>query len=116
MCPFDGGAQQRVLLRFDDVCYRLESEYGADARLETARWTTLRWIEEGELRPGELLSSSRLAKDSLGRRVILFESDWSCRLFGGNSSSIRLTTSPTAVPDEGRSRRTRGNSAGPLRT
>jgi peptide chain release factor 3 len=113
-----GGAQQRVPLlaavgplQFDVVRYRLESEYGAEARIEAAPWTTLRWIEDGDVRAGDLLTSSRLAQDSAGRRVILFESDWSCRHFGSSSPSVRLAAAPGARPDERRTRRPRGRAA-----
>src|SRR4051812_26466500 len=33
-------------LQFDVLKYRLESEYGADCRLESAPWTIVRWIRE----------------------------------------------------------------------
>jgi len=111
---FVEGAQRRVPLlgavgplQFDVVRYRLESEYGAEARLETAPWTTLRWIEEGDVRSGDLLTASRLAKDSAGRRVILFESDWSCKYFKSSDPSVRLTAAPAALPDERPPRRSR---------
>ncbi|MEX1026020.1 MAG: peptide chain release factor 3 [Planctomycetota bacterium] len=100
---FVEGAQQRVPLlgavgplQLDVVRYRLESEYGADSRMETAPWTTLRWVEDGEVRPGELLASSRIAEDALGRKVILFESEWSCRHFGKSGTNVRLTEAPGA--------------------
>jgi peptide chain release factor 3 len=100
---FIEGAQARVPLlgavgplQFDVVRFRLESEYGADSRLETAPWTTMRWIESGEVAEADLPASSRLALDANGQRVILFVSEWACDYFQRKNGSVRLSTVPAA--------------------
>jgi peptide chain release factor 3 len=100
---FIEGAQARVPLlgavgplQFDVVRFRLESEYGADSRLETAPWTTMRWIESGEVAEADLPASSRLALDANGQRVILFVSEWACDYFQRKNAAVRLSTIPAA--------------------
>ena len=97
------GASQRVPLlgavgplQFDVVRYRLESEYGAESRLETAPWTTMRWIESGEVAEADLPASSRLALDAHGQRVILFVSEWACDYFKRGKPAVRLSETPVS--------------------
>ena len=91
-------------LQFDVVRYRLESEYGAEARLELAPWTTILWIEDGDVGAGDVPSSSRLARGANGQRAILFESEWSRKYFLANHPGVRLSSAPAADPVAGSTR------------
>ena len=109
---FIEGAQQRVPLlgavgplQFDVVRYRLESEYGAEARIEMAPWTTMLWIEHGDVAAAEIPASSRLALDWKGQRAILFESEWACEYFRRGNPSVRLSSVPTSGGEERSERR-----------
>ena len=58
-------------LQFEVLQYRLETEYGATTRLETAPWSILRWVDPaGEPLTADMLPSScRLVLDAR-RRVV----------------------------------------------
>ena len=88
-------------LQFEVVQYRLHSEYGVDARLETAPWECLRWVEP---HPGlETLSSIVVATgvawgaDSENRPVILFPSDWTLRYFIEKNPELKLHPLPSPI-------------------
>jgi peptide chain release factor 3 len=63
-------------LQFEVVQYRLETEYGAESRLEQSPWTVIRWLQgewtEEQLDALVLPTGSRLAFDSSNRPVALF--------------------------------------------
>ncbi|HWB61419.1 MAG TPA: peptide chain release factor 3 [Chthoniobacteraceae bacterium] len=67
-------------LQFEVVQYRLESEYGAPSRLETASWQSLKWLRAGttpeELNALKLPTGCRLAYDADEQPVVLFPSAW----------------------------------------
>ncbi len=95
------GAAQRVPLlgavgplQFDVVRYRLESEYGAESRLENAPFEALRWVEEGAVNAEDIPTTARLATDPAGRRVVLFESEWSLGYFERTKPDVRLSKIP----------------------
>jgi peptide chain release factor 3 len=72
------------LLQFDVLKYRLKSEYGADADIETMSWKVLRWVRSDlsdELLTELLPYESVIAFDESGRRVLLFTSEWSMEHF-----------------------------------
>ncbi|QOJ13718.1 MAG: peptide chain release factor 3 [Planctomycetia bacterium] len=81
-------------LQFDVVQYRLETEYGAQSRLEAAPWERLRWIDprtpESALALATLPSRAALARDSAGDRVILFGSEWELRYFMSKHPEVLL--------------------------
>jgi peptide chain release factor 3 len=72
-------------LQFDVLRYRLESEYGADCRVENAPWELVRWLTPPEDDPtGESLDlppGANRAYDQRGRMVALFPSEWSLKYF-----------------------------------
>ncbi len=69
-------------LQFEIVKYRLESEYGAASRIESAPWTITRWIgPDAEIDSLLLPSGARAVRDDLGANVLLFDSEWSLRYF-----------------------------------
>ena len=81
-------------LQFEVVQYRLQSEYGADSKLEATSWKMMKWIdpkadkkviEDLRVPPG-----ARLAEDPQGRLVVLFESQWALKFFQENRQEIPL--------------------------
>jgi peptide chain release factor 3 len=85
-------------LQFEVVQYRMQSEYGADSRLESAPWQVMRWISPditGEQIDNAILpTGARLAKDAFGQNVILFAESWSCQYFCEKNPSIILSELP----------------------
>jgi peptide chain release factor 3 len=84
-------------LQFEVVQYRLQTEYGADSRLESAPWKLMRWVAPGTsadaIEPG-LPTGARLAEDTKGELVILFPEEWACRFFEEKNPSIKLSLLP----------------------
>ncbi len=89
-------------LQFEVVQYRLESEYGAPARLTPAPWKFARWVKppaEWTALAALLVSDGvRLAKDREQRPVFLFPTDWHIGYFNKNHPTIELLEAPPATP------------------
>ena len=70
-------------LQFEVVQYRLESEYGAECRIDSTPWSLVRWIRpktpEAAAAPPVLFDPDVLAEDPVGRPVILFGDEWNIR-------------------------------------
>jgi peptide chain release factor 3 len=83
-------------LQFEVVQYRLETEYGAQSRLETAPWKIARWLTDESQTVSEdiLPSGARIATDVGGKTVLLFESQWSCDYFVQRNPKLPLTALP----------------------
>jgi len=85
-------------LQFEVVQYRLESEYGAQSRLEAAPWTVMRWLPrefgEGELDSLSLPTGARLGYDMARNPVLLFANDWSAGYFEQTNPKATLSTVP----------------------
>src|SRR5207253_6269614 len=67
-------------LQFEVVQYRLQSEYGAESRLEHSPWKVIRWLLSEDPTPFDdslLPTGARLANDAAGKQVILFQDQWS---------------------------------------
>ncbi|GAB4251822.1 MAG: peptide chain release factor 3 [Candidatus Methylacidiphilales bacterium] len=81
-------------LQFEVIQYRLQSEYGADSRLESATWQTVRWF--AETTPGNLVLPSGTAQafDAQDRPVLLFPNNWAVTYFQESNPGIELLTSP----------------------
>jgi peptide chain release factor 3 len=83
-------------LQFEVVQFRLQSEYGADARLEPTPWQLLRWVDPSVSR--DRLSDVRLppgaqqAEDAQERPVLLFDAEWALKYFHENHPDIELHT------------------------
>ena len=86
-------------LQFEVVQYRLKSEYGADSRLQTTAWSLMRWLDDSVtpemIAEATLPSGAKLAKDDAGRRVMLFESEWSLRYFSDKHPQFKFATLAT---------------------
>jgi len=91
-------------LQFEVVQYRMQTEYGAESRLETGPWKVLRWVAPGGTTPVDaalLPTGARLAADAAGQPVILFPEQWSCDFFAERNAGIRLSPLPfEAAPGE----------------
>jgi peptide chain release factor 3 len=92
-------------LQFEVVQYRLESEYGAASRLETAPWTVMRWLPAGlepeRLEAINLPGDVRVADDIEGNAVLLFPSEWSANYFAEKNPGIPLSTLAEPQAGEG---------------
>ncbi|HUL43954.1 MAG TPA: peptide chain release factor 3 [Bacteroidota bacterium] len=97
-------------LQFDVVRYRLESEYGAESRLEDTAWKLLRYVDpsvdRSVLTDNLLPTGAVFAEDREGRICILFTGEWGLRYFQEKNSSIPLTEMP--VPTSPRNNGARG--------
>jgi len=89
-------------LQFDVVQYRLQTEYGAESRLEPASWKLLRWVDRGEVSEAMLPTGARLATDAGGQTVILFTEDWSLHFFTERNPEVALRMLPAPTPREAR--------------
>ncbi len=83
-------------LQFDVVRYRLETEYGALSRLESAPFHEIRWLDPGSDRTrleGVYLGTNvRLATDMAGVPVLLFPDAWSVNYFLEKHPDVVLHT------------------------
>jgi peptide chain release factor 3 len=84
-------------LQFEVVQFRMQSEYGAESRLEPAPWKVLRWATTNN---GELLENiplptgAVLAYDVMAKPVILFSEHWSCDYFAERNRAVQLSLLP----------------------
>jgi peptide chain release factor 3 len=87
-------------LQFEVVQYRMQSEYGADSRLEHAPWKVIRWVNpQGAVDESSLPTGARLASDAGGKTVILFQEQWSCDFFAQRNPKLSLSTLPVGTAD-----------------
>ena len=91
-------------LQFEVVQFRLESEYGAESRLEAAPWSVVRWlptdIKEEELDALSLPTGARLAYDIGKNPVVLFQNEWSANYFGETNKNTPLSALPVQTARE----------------
>ena len=85
-------------LQFEVFQYRLESEYGAEARLDPTELKFARWIHPSAdtslLTPGTLPTGALLADDSRGQGVILFPGEWALSYFTDKHPEVLLGELP----------------------
>jgi peptide chain release factor 3 len=85
-------------LQFEVVQYRLQSEYGAESRLEAAPWTILRWVEPHPSlkNPGSLIVASGVSfgSDRFDQPVVLFPNEWTMGYFQEKNPELRLRELP----------------------
>jgi peptide chain release factor 3 len=84
-------------LQFEVVQYRLQSEYGAESRLESAVWKVIRWVASKDaerLDPAGLPTGAALASDAASNLVVLFSDQWSCDFYSERNQGLRLSTLP----------------------
>jgi len=92
-------------LQFEVVQYRLQTEYGAESRLEQGPWKVLRWARsenDDPIEASELPTGARLAFDVIGKPVILFPDQWSFEFFAQRNPRVQLSALPIGEEAEGR--------------
>ena len=81
-------------LQFEVVQFRLQSEYGADARLEPTPWQLMRWVDPSvsaaRLADLRLPPGTQQAEDAEARTVLLFDAEWALKYFRENHPEIEL--------------------------
>jgi peptide chain release factor 3 len=92
-------------LQFEVVQFRLESEYGAASRLESAPWTVVRWLppglKEADLDALVLPTGARIACDMGQNPVVLFSNDWSANYFTETNRNAPLSNLPVEIRRNG---------------
>jgi peptide chain release factor 3 len=85
-------------LQFEVVQYRLQSEYGAESRLEATPWTLLKWLEPHPSlkNPGTLIVASGVGfgTDKFDQPVALFPNEWTMRYFLEKNPELKLHDLP----------------------
>ncbi len=84
-------------LQFEVLQYRLEGEYGAGCRVESAPWSLVRWVraaDGGELPTLTLPSGAKAALDPAGKDCVLFPSAWTVDYFLGKNEGVELSEVP----------------------
>ncbi len=84
-------------LQFEVVQYRMQTEYGAESRLEPGAWKIIRWVWTEDGKPVDdttLPTGARSATDAAGNPVILFNDQWSCEFFADRHPKVRLAALP----------------------
>jgi peptide chain release factor 3 len=99
-------AEQRVPLlgavgplQFEVVQYRLQTEYGAESRIESAPWHHLHWLRQRDSSRWSdssiaLPTGTALARDSNDRPVLLLTDAWQIKFFAERNPGIELTELP----------------------
>lgn len=85
-------------LQFEVVQYRLQSEYGAESRLEPAPWTLLRWIEPHpalkNLSSLIVATGVSFGADKFDQPIALFPNEWTMRYFVEKNPELKLHELP----------------------
>jgi peptide chain release factor 3 len=86
-------------LQFEVVQHRLNSEYGAESRLETAPWQHIRWLSRKDGEPiadtdVQLPSETALARDDTDAAVLLLAGSWALRVFADRNPDIEVSETP----------------------
>jgi len=107
--PFDvPGSHQYVPLlgavgplQFEVLKYRLESEYGAECRVEVSDWRVIRWMtlkdefaEAGKGRRPDMPSGSKLAMDAFGVFAALLPDAWAVHTLESRNKDWNIQSTP----------------------
>jgi peptide chain release factor 3 len=91
-------------LQFEVVQFRLENEYGAASRLESAPWTVVRWLptdtKEADLDALSLPTGACFAYDVGRNPVVLFPTEWSANYFSETNRNCPLSALPVQTTKE----------------
>ena len=91
-------------LQFEVVQFRLQNEYGAESRLESAPWTVVRWLptdmKEDDLDAISLPTGARIAYDTGRNPVVLFTNEWSANYFPQTNPRVPLSALPVQTARE----------------
>ncbi len=86
-------------LQFEVLQYRLEAEYNAQCRVESAPWTLVRWVRSKKEGSPEMPSLSLpigavQALDSEGGPVVLLSNAWSLGYFQDKNPDLEISAMP----------------------
>jgi peptide chain release factor 3 len=84
-------------LQFEVLQYRLENEYAAETRLESADWSIARWLrprDPAETALPSLSLGATLARDDRNNLVALLPSEWSLKTFIDKNEAWHITEQP----------------------
>ncbi len=85
-------------LQFEVLKYRLEAEYNAECRVESAPWSVIRWLRpksaSASLDDIKLPSGAALATDHLGAPVIFLTNTWSLSYFEDRNPDLEISATP----------------------
>jgi peptide chain release factor 3 len=85
-------------LQFEVLQYRLESEYGAQCRIETAPWSVVRWIRAKDGSEGTpeltLPTGAKQARDANGSPIALLTNAWSLGYFESKNPDYEISPAP----------------------
>ncbi len=87
-------------LQFEVVQFRMQTEYGAESRLESAPWKVIRWAhtKDGSAVSSEILpTGAKAATDAAGNTVLLFSESWSCDFFAERNPNVVMEAAPPAT-------------------
>ncbi len=90
------------VLQFDVLKFRLENEYNANVQMQILPFRFVRWIISENVVPDRLslVSTTRVAADTAGRLVLLFENEWSIRWALEHNEGLELAdTAPRSVKE-----------------
>jgi peptide chain release factor 3 len=92
-------------LQFEVVQHRMLAEYGAESRLEPARYNIVRWFRKAgdtsgtpdpDFRP-DLPMDAAQGEDSDGRPVVLFTDEWALKHFTQRNAGLEISAVPFEV-------------------
>lgn len=84
-------------LQFEVLQYRIQSEYGAETKLENAAWQMVMWVDsdsKDKVNEDILPFGSEIGEDTAGSRVVLFPNKWSLGTFQQKYPDILLYDLP----------------------
>lgn len=88
-------------LQFEVLKYRLESEYGAECRVEVSDWRVIRWMtpmteaaEGGKARRPDVPTGSRLAVDAFGIFAALLPDTWAVKTLESRNKDWLIQSTP----------------------
>jgi peptide chain release factor 3 len=92
-------------LQFDVLQYRLQTEYNAPSRLESAPWSIARWVRAKGTdvfvtpKPPKMQipTGGTLVRDAQGAWVVLLSNAWSARYFQENNPDLEVVATPPAL-------------------
>jgi len=88
-------------LQFEVVQHRMLAEYGAESRLEPARFNIVRWYRkedaDDDYKPDIPMDAS-LGNDTDGQPVALFTDEWALKHFTQRNPGLEISASPFPIP------------------
>jgi len=78
------------MLQMDVLAYRMLGEYGVELCIENLPFRFVRWVNE-DAQSLRLASTTAVAEDAKGNRVLLFENEWSIKWALENNKGLVLS-------------------------